>query len=316
MPGPLGRDLRNAPGVSAGTISERVAEICGYRDRLPGTDAERRLTNALKAELESGGRRCVIEPTWVHPQWPIVHFLHCLLAVAGSIVAASEPVVGIRAGPRRGHLGLPRPLGALVPAAAAAVPPRLPEPPRVAPGSCRRNVAPDPLRQRRRAPDRRRLHGPRGATVRAGGAAAAGRLLPDPDLVLVDRAPAASDRRPDGGTRSDLARLRPARSDPGPDRRLLRARRDRPLPRLAGRERERLRRRRGARDGPSARRRAAREPPRRGRCSAAAARRRCRASARSSGPTGASSTGPRPGSSRSSRSGAGSRASRSRAGSR
>ena len=94
MPGPLGRDLRNAPGVSAGTISERVAEICGYRDRLAGTDAERRLTNALKAELESGGRRCEVEPTWVHPQWPIVHLLHCLLAVAGSIIAASEPVVG------------------------------------------------------------------------------------------------------------------------------------------------------------------------------------------------------------------------------
>ena len=35
--------------------------------------------------------------------------------------------------------------------------------------------------------------------------------------------------------------------DPDPDRRLLRARRDRPLPRLAGRERERLRRRRGPR---------------------------------------------------------------------
>ncbi|MFN8113919.1 MAG: M28 family peptidase [Solirubrobacterales bacterium] len=80
--------------MSAGTISERVAEICGYRDRLPGTDAERRLTNALKSELETSGRRCEVEPTWVHPQWPIVHFLHCALAIAGSIVAVSEPVAG------------------------------------------------------------------------------------------------------------------------------------------------------------------------------------------------------------------------------
>jgi hypothetical protein len=80
--------------VSAGTISERVAEICGYRDRMPGTDAERRLTNALRADLESSGMRCEVEPTYVHPQWPIVHLLHCLLAVAGSVVAASEPVVG------------------------------------------------------------------------------------------------------------------------------------------------------------------------------------------------------------------------------
>ncbi len=92
--GPPGRELRNAPRVSAGTISERVAEICGHRDRLPGSDAERRLTNALKAELESAGRQCEVEPTWVHPQWPVVHLLHCLLAVAGSVVAASDPVVG------------------------------------------------------------------------------------------------------------------------------------------------------------------------------------------------------------------------------
>ncbi|MCB0874955.1 MAG: M28 family peptidase [Solirubrobacterales bacterium] len=80
--------------MSEGTISERIEEICSHHRRLPGTDAERRLTNALAAELEGAGRACEIEPAWVHPQWPVVHLLHCLLAIAGSIVAVGEPVVG------------------------------------------------------------------------------------------------------------------------------------------------------------------------------------------------------------------------------
>lgn len=75
-------------------IGERIGSICGYERRLAGTDAERRLTNALAAELEQGGMRVAVEPSWVHPQWPLAHLLHCLLAIAGSIVAASEPAVG------------------------------------------------------------------------------------------------------------------------------------------------------------------------------------------------------------------------------
>lgn len=75
-------------------IGERIGSICGYERRLAGTDAERRLTNALAAELEGAGMRVAVEPSWVHPQWPLVHLLHCLLAIAGSIVAAGEPVVG------------------------------------------------------------------------------------------------------------------------------------------------------------------------------------------------------------------------------
>ncbi len=80
--------------MSAATISERIEAICGYEARLPGTDAERRLTNALAAELEAGGRRAEVESIWVQPQWAVVHLLHCLLAVVGSVVAASDPVVG------------------------------------------------------------------------------------------------------------------------------------------------------------------------------------------------------------------------------
>ena len=80
--------------MSAETTSERIEAICGHVSRLPGTDAERRLTNALAADLEAGGRRTEVEPVWVHPQWPIVHLLHCLVAIVGSVIAPSEPVVG------------------------------------------------------------------------------------------------------------------------------------------------------------------------------------------------------------------------------
>ncbi len=73
---------------------DRIRDICGYEARLAGTDAERRLTNALAAELEAAGHGVEIEPTWVHPQWPVVQLLHCLVAIAGSVVAPSEPAIG------------------------------------------------------------------------------------------------------------------------------------------------------------------------------------------------------------------------------
>jgi hypothetical protein len=75
-------------------IGERIDSICGYRNRLAGTDAERRLTNELGADLEADGWRVAIEPTWVHPQWALAHLLHCLVAIAGSVVAPSAPVIG------------------------------------------------------------------------------------------------------------------------------------------------------------------------------------------------------------------------------
>jgi hypothetical protein len=75
-------------------IGERIDSICGYRNRLAGTDAERRLTNELGADLETDGWRVAIEPTWVHPQWALAHLLHCLVAIAGSVVAPSAPVIG------------------------------------------------------------------------------------------------------------------------------------------------------------------------------------------------------------------------------
>ena len=40
------------------------------------------------------GRRAEIEPTYVHPQYALVHALHAALAIAGTIVAVSQPGIG------------------------------------------------------------------------------------------------------------------------------------------------------------------------------------------------------------------------------
>ncbi len=88
------RPLRNAAGVSAEEISADVDALCGFERRLPGTDSERRASKHVASRLEATGRRAVIDPTYVQPQWALVHMLHCALAVAGSLAAVEEPIVG------------------------------------------------------------------------------------------------------------------------------------------------------------------------------------------------------------------------------
>lgn len=73
---------------------ETVRRLCSFEGRLPGTDAERRAANDLAERLRASGRRVDIEPTYVHPPWAMVQALHCLLALAGSLVALELPPVG------------------------------------------------------------------------------------------------------------------------------------------------------------------------------------------------------------------------------
>jgi len=48
----------------------------------------------LAGELEAIGLPAAVEPTYVHPQWPAVHLLHCMLALAGSLLAGIQPAIG------------------------------------------------------------------------------------------------------------------------------------------------------------------------------------------------------------------------------
>lgn len=85
----------NAADREGGDEAARTVEwICSFAERKPGTDAERRLGEALAGRLRAGGRSAAVESTYVHPQWPAVHLLHCVLAIAGSLLATVAPVVG------------------------------------------------------------------------------------------------------------------------------------------------------------------------------------------------------------------------------
>jgi peptidase M28-like protein len=78
---------------AAGRI-ELIRELCSFEGRGPGTDAERRAAKMLAGRLRQMGRRVDVEPTFVHPQYAVVHLLHAALAIAGSVVATSQPAIG------------------------------------------------------------------------------------------------------------------------------------------------------------------------------------------------------------------------------
>lgn len=61
--------------------------------RRAGTDAERRAAAGLVALLGDAGRP-KLEATYVHPQSATVHMLHCLVAIAGSLVSELSPAAG------------------------------------------------------------------------------------------------------------------------------------------------------------------------------------------------------------------------------
>ncbi len=71
-----------------------ISELCSFEGRLAGTDAERRAANRLAERVRSLGRRAEVEPTYVHPQAPLIWAAHCALAFAGSLAAVAEPAVG------------------------------------------------------------------------------------------------------------------------------------------------------------------------------------------------------------------------------
>jgi hypothetical protein len=84
----------NPPPVDAAGRIELIRELCSFEGRGPGTDAERRAANMLAGRLRRIGRRAEIEPTFVHPQYAIVHLIHAAVAIAGSVLATVQPAAG------------------------------------------------------------------------------------------------------------------------------------------------------------------------------------------------------------------------------
>lgn len=73
---------------------EIIRELCSFERRLAGSDAERRAANRIAERLRELGRKVEVEPTYVHPQYGLVHAAHCLLGFAGSLVAVEVPALG------------------------------------------------------------------------------------------------------------------------------------------------------------------------------------------------------------------------------
>lgn len=71
-----------------------IRKLCSFENRLAGTDAERRAANWLATRLRDGGRRAEIEPTYVHPQYGLVHAAHCALGFGASLLAIAQPAIG------------------------------------------------------------------------------------------------------------------------------------------------------------------------------------------------------------------------------
>jgi hypothetical protein len=77
--------------VDATTEIERLAP---FGRRPPGSDAERRAARHLEQRLQALGREAEAEPISIHPNYPLAHVLHALLAVVGSVLSVTVPIAG------------------------------------------------------------------------------------------------------------------------------------------------------------------------------------------------------------------------------
>jgi Peptidase family M28 len=73
---------------------EEIAALVAFERRGPGTDAERRAAMHLADRLGQLGREAETEQIAVFPNWPLTYAFHATLAIAGSVVSVSVPVLG------------------------------------------------------------------------------------------------------------------------------------------------------------------------------------------------------------------------------
>lgn len=71
-----------------------IDALLRFDHRVAGTDAERRAANHLQRRLGELDRDARVEPISVFPAWHLAHALHATLAVAGSVLSVSNPILG------------------------------------------------------------------------------------------------------------------------------------------------------------------------------------------------------------------------------
>ncbi len=81
--------------VDATEMMETIRDVCRFGGRWPGTNAEREAANYLAERLRVMGRDVDVEPIRVRPDFGIVHAIHALLAIIGSVVSVYSAPLGV-----------------------------------------------------------------------------------------------------------------------------------------------------------------------------------------------------------------------------
>ena len=69
-----------------------IEALVGHGARRPGSDAERRAARGLESRLRELGREARTEPIQIWPGWPLVHLIHAVAAITGSLLAVDQPL--------------------------------------------------------------------------------------------------------------------------------------------------------------------------------------------------------------------------------
>src|SRR5918992_1656944 len=75
-------------------VREEIERLVEFEGRGPGSDAERRAAEHLVERLGELGREAETEPLDSWPNWPMTYALHVALAVGGSVISVTLPLVG------------------------------------------------------------------------------------------------------------------------------------------------------------------------------------------------------------------------------
>jgi hypothetical protein len=75
-------------------VREEIEALAEFGGRGPGTDAERRAAGHLAERLHDMGRETDTESIDVWPNWPVTYALLLTLAIVGSVVSVTIPVLG------------------------------------------------------------------------------------------------------------------------------------------------------------------------------------------------------------------------------
>jgi Peptidase family M28 len=75
-------------------VREEIEGLVAFEGRGPGTDAERRTAGQLAERLQELGREAELESIDVWPNWPMTYAIHVAMAIVGSVVSVTVPLVG------------------------------------------------------------------------------------------------------------------------------------------------------------------------------------------------------------------------------